>query len=142
MEPNIFVMPNNNNEITLLQHRKWLETEDIKGLLAEYESPKGWTKDFYYALMGKDRTGCPVIYAPFGKWDIQKEMALGNKEEFVKYVYHNMELLFTYVKRLSKKESHIKQVVGIIDLDGFSLRQCTSIDGEPKIISKHLETHI
>ncbi|CAL8125535.1 unnamed protein product [Orchesella dallaii] len=115
-------------EVMLRNHNDWYIAEDIKGSLAEYESPPGWEDDFYYKLTGFDRTGCIVAVAPFGAWDIQKEMANGNKEEFVKYCFHQIERLWSAAKYQSKSEDHMKQLVGIADLEGFSLRQVTSYD--------------
>ncbi|ODN04832.1 SEC14-like protein 2 [Orchesella cincta] len=115
-------------EIMLRNHHDWYIAEDMKDNLANYDSPPGWDDDFYYKLTGFDRTGCIVAVAPFGKWDIQKEMANGNKEEWVKFCYHQLERLWTVVKFKCKNKDHLTQLVGIADLEGFSLRQVTSYD--------------
>lgn len=99
----------------------------------DFKYPKEWEDDFYYTMCGIDREGNPVLYAPFGRWDIQREMALGNKEEFIKYVYHQMERAWTMVKKMSKDSDHLKQAVGIVDLEGLGLRQVTSLDGNYSI---------
>jgi len=115
-------------ELMIRNNEKWQEAEDVKALLTEYEGPKGWDDDFYYALTGFDREGNPMILAPFGKWDMQKVMAEGNKEEFVRHIYHQMERCWNFLQKISKGGDHMKQAVGIVDLGGLSLRQCTSID--------------
>lgn len=61
---------------------------------------------------------------------ITPQIAAGNKEEFVKYIYHHMERQWGMVKRLSKGKDRMLQAVAIVDLEGLTLRQVTSLDGK------------
>jgi len=77
-----------------------------------------------FQVQGQDNEGRPLLLWPFGNCDIRRIVLAGKQDRLNRYLQYLIETVGVAVRK-SKTDSgkQVAQAVGIMDLNGFSLRQ-------------------
>jgi hypothetical protein len=115
----------NQAEEMLRKSIEWRKVHDIYNL-HQWSPPENYLTDFYFEICGWTPEGLPILIAQVGKWDVRKVIERGEKETFLKFVNH----MFSQLIKLCEEQSQlpdkvVSQVVGIVDMQGFEMRQIT-----------------
>ncbi|CAG7716192.1 unnamed protein product [Allacma fusca] len=102
--------------------------------LETWVAPKEFLKDFPYYLSGFDEEDHPIWVLEFGRWDIRTTVERGPKSQakFDKYVDQAVMIIYNS----SIPDDGINPVIGIVDFEGYNLRQLSSAKTLEYIIQK------
>ncbi|XP_044732366.1 SEC14-like protein 2 [Chrysoperla carnea] len=100
---------------------KWREKWEVDTKLANgWKAPEQLIKYYPSGLAGHDKDGAPLIVIPFLELDIYGLLHTASKEDMIR---HTIQLLEYYLDLAAKSGEN--KVMGIIDLEGFRLRDFT-----------------
>ncbi|CAG7834324.1 unnamed protein product [Allacma fusca] len=102
--------------------------------LENWKAPADFHAKFPYYHSGYDEDGKLVWVLELGKWDIQSAMEQGPEIRDLMDKYADQAVLTIYNSTYSK--NGITPVLGIVDMDGYSLKQLTSIKTVEFIVLK------
>ncbi|XP_026473263.1 SEC14-like protein 2 [Ctenocephalides felis] len=91
--------------------------------LKDWKAPEVLVKYFPSGLSGYDKDGAPVIILPFIGLDITGLLHSANKNDFFRTVILYLENYLEIAKQQRKLHGEAaSQVIGIIDMEGFSIK--------------------
>ncbi|KAG8225483.1 hypothetical protein J437_LFUL009476 [Ladona fulva] len=101
----------------------WRTQWGVDDILTKWEPPEVLEKYFPSGISGFDKDGAPVIVVPFAGLDIWGLLHSVTRSDFIRMTIRTLEYLLkvAYEQKL-KRHSNTTEVVGIIDMEGFSLR--------------------
>jgi len=112
----------------LAQSLKWREENDIENILS-WEPPSEFLDICALEFLGYDNGNAPVIYSPFGRWDLKKVVNKGQKDTFIRYYDQVFEKSFSRMKgkTIPGENWPVSQFVFLVDMKGLSMRTLASM---------------
>ncbi|RZC38237.1 SEC14-like protein 3, partial [Asbolus verrucosus] len=105
-------------EKMLRQSMKWRQQWEVDGALKSWQPPE--VIDLYYpsGTTGRDQEGLPVIVVPFAGFDVVGFLHSVSKQDIIKTT---IQILEKNMGMAAEKDLH--QVVVVMDMDGFNIKQ-------------------
>ncbi|XP_021956536.2 SEC14-like protein 4 [Folsomia candida] len=111
-------------EEMLRNHLAWRKLRGIGPSLLQWTAPPMLTTTYSVKLVGFDKEGSPILFLPFGSWDIRQALEKGHKEAMVKYKDKILEQIMQlmHIHEDLFPSSSVTQFIAVSDWEGFSLR--------------------
>lgn len=105
--------------IQYLEYRKERKLDEV--LNEDMSDMRKWCD---FRVQGTDNESRPLLIWPFGNCDLRRIVLAGKQDRLKRYLEYLVESVGSAVRK-SKTESgkQVAQAVGIMDLNGFSLRR-------------------
>ncbi|CAG7639361.1 unnamed protein product [Allacma fusca] len=110
----------------------------VNGDLDTWEPPKDISKNYPYYLSGFDIENRPVWVLEFGKWDVPVLIARGEdwEEALSKHIDQWLWKMYNSTGLRGSPDALVKDVVAIIDMDGYNIRQINSAKAVAFVLRK------
>ncbi|XP_077297895.1 SEC14-like protein 2 [Arctopsyche grandis] len=111
-------------EKMLRDSMSWREKWAIETMLPSWEPPEVIKKHFPSGLAGFDKDGSPIIIVPFAGLDLWGLLHSVSKSDMIRMIIKVLEYYLKLALEQSEKNGpNARQLVCVMDMEGFSMRQ-------------------
>jgi len=130
--------------VELQKDLKWRDEQKLSSILSE--DWKDMKARFPFSLESSDKTGSPVLYVDYGKWDVAKYLTEEGDSAINRYKRYSSLMLTeqakAHVRQLRSEGRDVTQFMLLYNLDGVTpathnCAQCSQLFGSQ--MSEHLE---
>jgi Zn-dependent peptidase ImmA (M78 family) len=84
-------------------------------------------------VSGFKEDNSPILIVPFGTWDMKRVIKEVGPEELHRYAYVSVQNILRLMEERSRfPDEVVTQFWAVIDFEGYSMRQLTSLSGRLK----------
>jgi len=115
--------------LMLRKHLDWRLQNDIDNILS-WRPPNDLSSHFRFEIFGYDKDTCPIIYVPFGKWDLRTHLSAegeAHKQDTIRLCFYYFEQVYQYLEERSTGKT-LKKFSAIADMEGLGFMQFTSVN--------------